>query len=89
MKKTLLIAIFAVAGLGLTGTSAKAWFYQPQPYHNYQYQQYYNPYNYGYQDTASQLIQGQLYFVANFNYVPSPIRSYFNWNYSPFNYWGW
>ncbi len=84
LKLRLLVAT-SLAVFALVGGSAHAYFYQPQQYQSYQYQTY-NPYNYGYQDTVSQLIQGQLNFVSNFTYIPSPIRSYFY--YSPFSYFG-
>lgn len=89
ITKSLLVAVVLVSA-GFLSQSAKAYFYQPQSYQPQSYQ--YNPnygqasqYQYGYQqDTVSQLVQGQLNFVNNFTYYPSPIRSYFYRNYSPF-----
>ena len=91
--KTLKLALFVAIPLAvsaLVGSSAQAYFYQPQYQYDqtYQYQQYSNPYQYGYRDTVSQLIQGQLNFVSNFTYVPAPIHSYFYNYYSPYNYYG-
>jgi hypothetical protein len=90
ITKTLLIGGIVVVA-GLVTPSAQAYFYQPQytaSERSYLNQQYNNPYNYGYQDTASQLIQGQLNFVSNFTYIPSPIHSYFFQYYPSYNYFG-
>lgn len=83
LKLSLFVAI-PLAVFALVGGSAHAYFYQPQSYPNYSY----NPYQYGYQDTVSQLIQSQLNFVSNFVYVPAPVRSYFNPYIPSYNYGG-
>ena len=86
IKTALLVAIFVV-GATLLATPAKAYFYQPAPY-GYQYYNAYNPYAYGYQDTASQLIQSHINFVDNFRYIPSPVHYYFWQYYTPSPYYG-
>ena len=81
-----MLAIVVLVALLMT-SSAQAYFYQPQQYQSYRYQTY-NPYNYGYQDTVSQLVQQNLNFVSNFVYVPAPIHPYFYNYYSPYSYYG-
>ncbi|MBP9822105.1 MAG: hypothetical protein KBC81_01515 [Candidatus Pacebacteria bacterium] len=89
LKLSLLVTMLLV-GFAMVGGSAHAYFRQAQSYPNYSY----NPYQYGYQDNVSQMIQGHLNFVANFTYYPSPVRSCFylcypqNYGYGYGNY-GW
>lgn len=78
-RALLVVSILAV--FALVGSSASAYFYQPQSYPNYSY----NPYQYGYQDPASRLTQANLHFVSNFVYVPTPM--FYNF-YSPYSYYG-
>ena len=85
-----LVVTGIIAVVGLVTAPAKAYFYQPQPYGQSAYyaSQYTNPYNYGYRDNVSNLIQQHLNFVSNFVYVPTPYYGYGYNNYSPYSSYG-